>query len=58
MWLTPWGYTDERVHDHSDMMAMGLKATKALTGVYGTEYKVGPSGATICKIYNRNSVWN
>jgi hypothetical protein len=57
MWLTPWGFTDQVPLDHSDMMAMGNKATDALTKVHGIPYEVGPSSTTIYYTSGTSQDW-
>ncbi|OWA50155.1 Carboxypeptidase B [Hypsibius exemplaris] len=43
MWLLPWGYDLIYPDDYQDLMQMGVRATDALTAVYGTRYAVGSS---------------
>lgn len=43
LWMTPWGYTNALPPNYNRMIELAEKATKALTKVHGTRYKVGSS---------------
>lgn len=47
MWLSPWGYAKEVPSDSENLLTKAKKAASALSRVYGTHYKVGPSGITL-----------
>lgn len=43
LWLTPWGYTSDLPEDYDDLMDVAKEATKALSEVHGTQYRLGSS---------------
>ena len=42
MWLSPYGYTNNRTEDYGDQMRVMRKAVEALKSVHGTEFTYGP----------------
>jgi murein tripeptide amidase MpaA len=47
MWLSPWGYDNSVPADSQNLLMKAKRAASALSRVYGTEYRVGPSSLTL-----------
>lgn len=45
--LSPYGYTSSVPANSADQVSLGNEAADAIRAVYGTNFTVGPSGATL-----------
>lgn len=45
--LSPYGYTEQLPANSADQVSLGNEAADAIRAVHGTEFTVGPSGATL-----------
>ncbi|XP_034947401.1 carboxypeptidase B-like [Chelonus insularis] len=57
MWLVPWGHTYEKPADYADLVSMAKKATKTISKVYGTKYKVGSSADLLYPTTGASDDW-
>ncbi|GBM53074.1 Carboxypeptidase B [Araneus ventricosus] len=57
LWLTPWGWTTELPEDYNQMVAVAQEATKALSEVHGTQYRIGSSTNVLYKATGGADDW-
>ncbi|KAK1122188.1 hypothetical protein K0M31_009414 [Melipona bicolor] len=57
MWLVPWGYTDTKPSDYSELASVAKKAIGAVTKIHGTDYQVGPSADLLYPTSGASDDW-
>lgn len=57
MWLVPWGYTDTKPSDYSELASVAKKAIGAITKIHGTDYQVGPSADLLYPTSGASDDW-
>lgn len=51
MMMTPYGWTKDLLGNYQELYEIGLKGVEALTGVSGTQYRLGSIGNVICESF-------
>ncbi|XP_064611669.1 carboxypeptidase B-like [Liolophura sinensis] len=57
LWLTPWSYSIKQPSNYNQQDECSLAAVKALTAVYGTQYRRGSAASTLYAVTGGSMDW-